>query len=446
MLRAHYLIVTCAIASCLLTRCMPTNFEASSHSDNWAVIACTSSYWFNYRHLSNALSVYYIIRRMGIPDNQIILMNSMDPVCDARNPYPGRLFNSLEMNVEMNKIKRAEYNQSHKLDIGVEVDYRGDEVSVDSFLRVLTGRHTICTPSSKILQSGNESNVLIFLSGHGGDEFFKFRDSEEMSADDIGYAIKEMELKGRYREILLIVDTCQASTLASKIASPRVIAIGSSAKGENSYGHVTVSALGVSAIDRFSHMMSKYFYQHGGIISGNANAAFKFYISKGEMKKKKKNLSQLTLQGLLEFMDPSFLYSTVTVSSTEGARNPKNILLQDFFGMVTPDFKILNQQPYTIFENNGESMESWEEEYAQFENDNSDLIDVENLDQYVTANADSASNQIGGDLFDELCSDKKQKTSSEKNMLSPFTSSILYFIFIVLFLSLLGTILDCVYK
>ena len=423
---------------------MPTNFETPSHSNNWAVIACTSSYWFNYRHLSNALSVYYIIRRMGIPDNQIILMNSMDPVCDARNPYPGRLFNSLEMNVEMNKLERAEYNQSHKLDIGVEVDYRGDEVSVDSFLRVLTGRHTIGTPSSKILQSGNESNLLIFLSGHGGDEFFKFRDKEELSADDIGYAIKEMELKGRYREILLIVDTCQASTLANKIASPRVITIGSSAKGENSYGHITVPDLGVSPIDRFSHMISKYFYQYGGIISGNPNSAFRNVFSVSELRKKKKNLSKLTLQGLLETMDPSFLYSTVTVSSTQGARNPKNILLQDFFGMSTPDFKILNQESSTIFKNYEKSVDSWEDKYAEFENDNFDMIDEKELVEQISDDVNPASSQINEELFNGYCSDKKQKVSSERGQPSPFTSSMFSFIFIVLLLSLLGHVLDSV--
>jgi phosphatidylinositol glycan class K len=40
-----------------------------------------------------------------------------------------------------------------------------------------------------------------------------------------------MELKGRYKEILFIIDTCQASTLAASIDSPGITTIGSSAKG-----------------------------------------------------------------------------------------------------------------------------------------------------------------------------------------------------------------------
>jgi glycosylphosphatidylinositol transamidase (GPIT) subunit GPI8 len=31
---------------------------AASHTNNWAVLVCTSRYWFNYRHMANTLSLY----------------------------------------------------------------------------------------------------------------------------------------------------------------------------------------------------------------------------------------------------------------------------------------------------------------------------------------------------------------------------------------------------
>ena len=52
----------------------------TSHTNNWAVIVDTSRYWFNYRHVSNALSFYHTVKRMGIPDSQIILMLADDMV------------------------------------------------------------------------------------------------------------------------------------------------------------------------------------------------------------------------------------------------------------------------------------------------------------------------------------------------------------------------------
>lgn len=44
-----------------------------------------------------------------------------------------------------------------------------------------------------------------------------------------------MYQKGRYHELLFIVDTCQANTLYKQFYSPNILAIGSSRYGENSY-------------------------------------------------------------------------------------------------------------------------------------------------------------------------------------------------------------------
>jgi hypothetical protein len=65
-------------------------------SNNWAVLVCTSKYFFNYRHLSNVLAVYRVIKQSGIPDSQIILMNALDVQCDSRNRYPGHMYDTDE--------------------------------------------------------------------------------------------------------------------------------------------------------------------------------------------------------------------------------------------------------------------------------------------------------------------------------------------------------------
>lgn len=65
---------------------------ASTKSNNWAVLLCTSKYFFNYRHLSNVLSMYKVIKQSGIPDSQIILMNALDVQCDSRNRHPGHMY------------------------------------------------------------------------------------------------------------------------------------------------------------------------------------------------------------------------------------------------------------------------------------------------------------------------------------------------------------------
>lgn len=56
-----------------------------------------------------------------------------------------------------------------------EVDYRSDEVTLDSILRVLTDRHPPGTARSRRLLSDENSNVLVYITGHGGDEFMKIQ-------------------------------------------------------------------------------------------------------------------------------------------------------------------------------------------------------------------------------------------------------------------------------
>jgi hypothetical protein len=70
----------------------PTDGGARSgnHTSNWAVLVCTSAYWYNYRHMANTLSLYRTVRRLGIPDSNIILMLADDVACNPRNPYPAQ--------------------------------------------------------------------------------------------------------------------------------------------------------------------------------------------------------------------------------------------------------------------------------------------------------------------------------------------------------------------
>lgn len=52
-------------------------------------------------------------------------------------------------------------------------------------------------PPNKRLLSDASSNVFIYLTGHGGDEFLKFQDNEELSAFDIADAVEQMWEKRR---------------------------------------------------------------------------------------------------------------------------------------------------------------------------------------------------------------------------------------------------------
>jgi len=155
------------------------------HTSNWAVLVSTSRFWFNYRHLANVLSLYRTVKRLGIPDSQIILMLPDDMACNPRNAFPGTVYNNADRALDL-------YGDN------IEVDYRGYEVTVENFIRLLTDRLGEDVPRGKRLGSDAGSNVLVYMTGHGGNEFLKFQDSEEIGSWDLADAFEQMWEKKRY--------------------------------------------------------------------------------------------------------------------------------------------------------------------------------------------------------------------------------------------------------
>lgn len=217
----------------------------AAHTSNWAVLVSTSRFWFNYRHLANTLSLYRTVKRLGIPDSQILLLLPDDMACNPRNAFSGTVYSNADRRMDL-------YGEN------VEVDYRGYEVTVENFIRLLTDRWEESVPASKRLQTDEGSNILIYMTGHGGSEFLKFQDSEEISSWDLADAFSQMREKKRYNEMLFMIDTCQANTLYRQFYADGIVATGSSEEDESSYSHHADSDVGVAVIDRWTYYVLEF--------------------------------------------------------------------------------------------------------------------------------------------------------------------------------------------
>lgn len=222
----------------------PPTLASTSHSrteDTWIVIVSTSRFWQNYRHTTNALAMYWAAKRSGVPDDHIVLMVAEKHACDARNVYPGTAFADKDLSVSL-------------FCSGVEIDYVGDSVTAVNFLRVLTGNVPAGTPKHQQIFPTKNSNVVVYMTGHSGDNFMKFHDYEFISSYDMAQAFWRMHRKDRYHRLLFIVDTCQAATLYDQVDAPNVVSIGSSIKKEDSLSSFRRYAeeLGAFNVDGFS--------------------------------------------------------------------------------------------------------------------------------------------------------------------------------------------------
>ena len=77
--------------------------------------------------MANTLSVYRSVKRLGIPDSQVLLFLADDMACNGRNEQMGSVYN------HKNKVIDLYGNE-------IEVDFRGEEVTVQNLIRLLTGR------------------------------------------------------------------------------------------------------------------------------------------------------------------------------------------------------------------------------------------------------------------------------------------------------------------
>jgi phosphatidylinositol glycan class K len=107
-----------------------------------------------------------------------------DAACDPRNALAARVINNADARLDL-------YGQQ------VEVDYRGYDVTVENFIRVLTNRLDDHIVRSKRLLSDENSRIFVYMTGHGGDEFLKFQDKEELTAQDLSDAFSQMWEKKR---------------------------------------------------------------------------------------------------------------------------------------------------------------------------------------------------------------------------------------------------------
>jgi len=270
--------------------------QTQGHTNNWAVLVCASRYWFNYRHMANALGMYRTVKRLGIPDSNIILMLADDAACNTRNKFPATVY----------------ANPGRHLDLygdNIEVDYRGYEVTVENFIRLLTGRVSPSLPRSKRLLTDDRSNIFVYMTGHGGNEFLKFQDNEEISAFDIADAFEQMWQKKRYNEIFFMIDTCQANTMYSKFYSPNILATGSSEIGENSYSYENDNDIGVAVIDSYTHHVLTYL-------------------------EKINKTSQASMSDFFNTYDATLIKSHAGVRSDLFPRALDSVLVTDFFGGV----------------------------------------------------------------------------------------------------------------
>jgi len=210
-------------------------FVVSMLCRNYSILINTSKGYINYRHMSNIQILYEIFKRDGIPEDNIFTVFQDDPHQDARNPDKDRIYFMADECIEKCRMK----NRMH-------YRYLTENVILD-----------IINLKNERLKSLDENdNIVIYMCGHGREGFFKVCDRYFIFKNDLMDILQGVSK--RINNLLLILDTCQASTLLDERHIPaNVTVVTTSLDNEFSYASNAISSLGVYGIDDFPYFLYK---------------------------------------------------------------------------------------------------------------------------------------------------------------------------------------------
>ncbi|MCA9662667.1 MAG: ABC transporter substrate-binding protein [Myxococcales bacterium] len=174
---------------------------AVAKTDTWALIAALSSGFANYRHQSDALQQYRLLREAGVEDDHIVLILADDLVDDPANNLLGEIRNAPE---------------GEDLYAGAEIDYRLG-LSANDLAKIITGEVSATTPT--VLSPSASSDVYVYIAGHGGTDGIPIGaetaedgifggGGEVFSPDLLRESLCALAAEDRRRRAVVVIESC----------------------------------------------------------------------------------------------------------------------------------------------------------------------------------------------------------------------------------------------
>ena len=177
------------------------SLQKFNSGENWAILACGSSGYINYRHQADVFHVYQSLIKRGFSKSHIILLAFDDIAYSPRNPFPGEIYN------------RPDGPNVYE---GVIIDYSDNDVNPETYLSVLKG-DTQNGKLKKVLNSTENDNIFMYFSDHGVAGAIVFPNNKFLYADELEEAFKVMKSKKMYKNIIFYLESCYSGSMFNNI-------------------------------------------------------------------------------------------------------------------------------------------------------------------------------------------------------------------------------------
>ncbi|KAM0678661.1 hypothetical protein BDAP_000770 [Binucleata daphniae] len=166
---------------------------------------------------------YNLFTKYGYTDDTILYLQAEDIQYNARNIHKGRIYHTETEYFTMN-------------------NYYLSNISLQYILNIMYCNH------EKMVDLDENTNLFIYMTGHGGDGFMKILDREFLHKDDLSCALSY--LCQRLKNVVFFIDTCQATTQVNEEVLPKnCYVVCSSIKNESSISYKANRNVGCAVVD-----------------------------------------------------------------------------------------------------------------------------------------------------------------------------------------------------
>jgi len=193
------LLLICALLLGAATCLHGARLPKGTKQNHWALLVAGSNGYWNYRHQADIAHAWQIMRRFGIPEENIVTMMYDDVANDKHNPVPGTLI-----------------NRPGGQDVydGVVKDYVGKDVTPANFLKVLAGdaEGMKGIGSGKVIASGPQDHVFVNFADHGGVGLLAFP-KEVLHVAQLNKTIWKMYEDKKYHKMVMYIEACESGSM-----------------------------------------------------------------------------------------------------------------------------------------------------------------------------------------------------------------------------------------
>ena len=190
--------------------------------------------------------------------------------CESRNAYPGEIV----LSEYADKIRTCQEN--------IDISFQESDFHNYQLLDILRGRKLNQYNGFRQLNSNKDSKIIVLITSHGGENFIKVRNFLVVLSDELNRTLNEMYIKGKYKELVFVVDTCEGY----HVKVPNIYFISSSALGQKASSYSYDENLMGPTVDKF------HFLLYNSLKNIHENRLYNTTLDKlfGDIKAKKKFL------------------------------------------------------------------------------------------------------------------------------------------------------------